>query len=214
MKRIDAILHHPLFTQTLTRLEALEADRMYCHHGLPHLLDTARIAYILQCEEYKQQPCALPPLPAEQIYAAALLHDIGRVRQYEEGIPHETAGLPLAKQILSECDFDEEEQTMILSAIRFHRSLPPSADTAVNSNPDITDSFHYKKPIKLSNQIEQSKQTKQFEQTGRSKQVLKSADHLRALLRHADDLSRCCFCCPSSETCYWSNEKKNSSILW
>ncbi|MFR8336649.1 MAG: HD domain-containing protein [Eisenbergiella massiliensis] len=36
----------------------------------------------------------------ELIYAAALLHDCGRFRQYEDSTPHELAGAQLAEEIL------------------------------------------------------------------------------------------------------------------
>ena len=44
MRRVNALLHHPRFTAALSELEALEEDRIFCRHGLPHLLDVARVA--------------------------------------------------------------------------------------------------------------------------------------------------------------------------
>ena len=41
----------------------------------------------------------------ELIYCAALLHDIGRARQYEDGTPHDEAGAAIAGQILNELGF-------------------------------------------------------------------------------------------------------------
>ena len=61
------------------------------------------------------------------IYAAAVLHDIGKVLQYEEGIPHEITGEKIAAEILDglagENAFSETEKAMILTAIRGHRKL-------------------------------------------------------------------------------------------
>ena len=37
----------------------------------------------------------------ELIYCTALLHDIGRIRQYMDGTPHDEAGVQIAEQILS-----------------------------------------------------------------------------------------------------------------
>ena len=66
------------------------------------------------------------------IYAAAILHDIGKGRQYEEGIPHETASADLAEQILADMPaklaFTSEEQQQILTAIRGHRRLRCDAE--------------------------------------------------------------------------------------
>ena len=77
-------------------------------------MDTARIAYIINLERSLN-------LDKVIIYAAALLHDIGKWRQYEEGISHEAASCVLAKDILSECSFNEKEIMQILDAISGHR---------------------------------------------------------------------------------------------
>ena len=55
------------------------------------------------------------------IYAIGLLHDIGRVKQYEEGIPHDEASVMMAKEILESTDFTEDEKKLILSGIDSHR---------------------------------------------------------------------------------------------
>ena len=71
------------------------------------------------------QKAGLNELEREQLYYGALLHDIGKSRQYEEGIPHETASAALAERILSDMPsdlaFTAEEQLQILTAIRGHR---------------------------------------------------------------------------------------------
>ena len=45
------ITDNPTFIEKLDRIEELERDRIYCGHGLGHLLDVARIAYIYNLEE-------------------------------------------------------------------------------------------------------------------------------------------------------------------
>lgn len=119
MERVNKLLHHPDFIKNLNHLEALEINRIYCHHGLSHLLDVARIACLLQYKKIDSSP--IVSFSDEIVYASALLHDIGRVLQYEQNIPHETAGLSLAKQILQDCNFTISEQDLILDAIQFHR---------------------------------------------------------------------------------------------
>ena len=47
----------------------------------------------------------------EVIYAAAFMHDIGRIDQIEKGIPHEMAGAALCDRILPDCGFAKEEST-------------------------------------------------------------------------------------------------------
>ena len=120
MKRVNAIYRHPLYQTYYRRLEEAEQVRIFCRHQMTHLMDVARIAYIRSLEEGLG-------LDREVIYAAAVLHDIGKVLQYEEGIPHEITGEKIAAEILDglagENAFSETEKTMILTAIRGHRKL-------------------------------------------------------------------------------------------
>lgn len=95
-------------------MDRLEADRRFCRHGMQHLIDTARLAYLFALESSAD-------LPKDVIYAAALLHDIGRAEQYRNGTPHDVAGCAAAEPILAECGFAEEERDMILTAIGSHR---------------------------------------------------------------------------------------------
>ena len=47
MQRIQAILSHPRLCESLHPIQELERERIYCKHGLPHLLDVARIASLM-----------------------------------------------------------------------------------------------------------------------------------------------------------------------
>lgn len=115
MKRVNNILAHPLFQQHMEQNEAAEQDRIFCRHDMGHLLDVARIAMILNLEEGLG-------LEKEILYGAALLHDIGRHEQYENGTPHEEAGARIAPAILGECGYNEKETDVIVGAIRMHRT--------------------------------------------------------------------------------------------
>lgn len=115
MKRVNAIVHHPVFADRLKRLETLEAERIFCRHDFPHLLDVARMMWIAVLEQQI-------PVDREVVYAAALLHDIGRADQLERGIPHDQAGAELAAQILPEAGFTPEETREIIRAILAHRT--------------------------------------------------------------------------------------------
>lgn len=112
---MNQILKHAVYQEEMEKIKQWEKDRIYCKHGLSHQLDVARIAYLISLEEKIN-------LDKRLIYAAALLHDIGRGRQYEEGISHEKASIGLAKQILQDCAFIEEERKLILAAIEEHRT--------------------------------------------------------------------------------------------
>lgn len=109
MKRVNAVLENELFRRALAKIEACEEGRVFCRHGLPHLLDTARIMSILALKEGKA-------LPQEEIYACALLHDIGR----ESGAEHASKSAALAEKILPQCGFDEKECARICGAIAEH----------------------------------------------------------------------------------------------
>lgn len=125
MKRVNAILKTALYRRCYARLEELEKNRRFCRHQMPHLLDVARIAYILNMEQELG-------LEKEMIYAAAVLHDIGKAKQYENGTPHEQSGEKIASEILDllpgDAAFSEEEKGMILTAIRGHRKLRENAE--------------------------------------------------------------------------------------
>lgn len=93
MDRVNAILKHKTYRKYYDQIEKIEKDRIFCRHQMPHLLDVARIAYITNLERNLGYD-------REVIYAAAILHDIGKSFQYEERIPHEIAGEKVASEIL------------------------------------------------------------------------------------------------------------------
>lgn len=115
MERIDEILNHDLFIEHMQLNDAAEADRSFCRHNMGHLLDVARIAMILNLEEGLG-------ISKDLLYGAALLHDIGRHVQYEDGTPHELASAEIAPHILRDCGYDKNETDVILMAIRLHRT--------------------------------------------------------------------------------------------
>lgn len=115
MKRVNEIIQHPLFRDRLERLRILESERVFCRHDVPHLLDVARLMWIVVLEQQL-------PLDREVVYAAALLHDLGRVDQMERGVPHDQASAELASQILPEAGFLPKEIQQIAQAILAHRT--------------------------------------------------------------------------------------------
>ena len=121
MERIEKLIRHPLWREALDGIEAAEADRVFCRHGLSHLLDVARLAYIENLERGLG-------LSKETVYAAALLHDIGREEQYAQGVPHHEGSVRLAEPILGDCGFSAAETAEILRAIGGHRTAETAAD--------------------------------------------------------------------------------------
>ncbi len=114
MQRINCILNDPDFNTYLDKNARSELSRIYCVHDRTHALDVARIAYILNLEQRLG-------LDKETIYAAALLHDIGRWLEYENGEDHAKASARLAEPILHSCGFTAAEGRMITNAIKSHR---------------------------------------------------------------------------------------------
>lgn len=116
MKRCDNILNHKYYIECMEKIKKYERERIYCLHDFAHSMDTARIMYIKSLEDSIK-------IKKEIIYASAILHDVGRVGQYEGNIPHDTAACEISKKILPECGFDEEECEMIVRAISEHREV-------------------------------------------------------------------------------------------
>ena len=114
MERVNAICRHPLWRDSVRQIAHLERDRQFCRHDLVHFLDVARLAYIENLERGLG-------VDKELIYAAALLHDIGRHLQYTRNIPHDQASAQLAEVILTDCGFSQAERTEVEDAILQHR---------------------------------------------------------------------------------------------
>lgn len=135
MERINSILKNKIYKEYLQRIEKYEQDREFCRHDMTHFLDVCRLAEILHLQEslaaFEQNiqegkdskgRFQIPDIDKELIYAAGLLHDIGRWQEYEEGIRHEIASADLAPEILRECGFEQAEIKEICLAIINHRN--------------------------------------------------------------------------------------------
>lgn len=183
MKRVERIRNHPLYISNQQRIDEMEVNRIFCCHGVNHSLDVARILYILVLEQGFSYD-------KDIIYATALLHDIGRGLQYEENVSHHEAGARMAKDILRDCDFNEDEIAMITHAIAGHHMgrtySEYSNDNELQHCP-----------------ISQSDCGKQDDDS-----------MFTDLFYKADKLSRNCFDCKASEECYWEQEKRNLQIKY
>lgn len=120
MERYHNIVEHVLFREYMVKIKELEKDRIYCCHGVEHLIDVARIAYIINLEQGLNYS-------KDVIYGAAFLHDLGKPEQYEKMIPHEITGAAKAVTVLKDCGYKEEEIGEIERAITDHRRGPKEA---------------------------------------------------------------------------------------
>lgn len=114
MNRLSYITNHPEYQRAYRQIRDSEKGRIFCPHDTEHFLAVSRIAYILVLEEQLS-------VKKDVIYAAGFLHDIGRGKQYAEGIPHEEAGISIAADILSDSPYDMKERETILLLLGSHR---------------------------------------------------------------------------------------------
>ncbi len=126
MERIDAIVRDHLFRECLDKNRATEENREFCKHDMQHFVDVARITYILLLESdalvsFCQDNKLDLQAAKEVVYAAGILHDIGRWHQYETGEDHWIIGAELAGEILERAGFSPQEIRIITRAIREHR---------------------------------------------------------------------------------------------
>ena len=198
---MEKLLRETEYLNYIEKLERLEADRVFCRHGLSHLLDTARIAWIRVLEaqasrcglsgepegtqERPVSSCGEEALPEKEIvYLTALLHDLGRIQEYEEGVPHQRAGASLARQLLCRIGYPQKKTELIAAAIEGHRGgmkrRAPEAD----------------------------RENRGVEAPGQND----APEPLRQLLYWADKRSRNCFCCGARAECKWEPEKRNRGI--
>lgn len=180
MPRIHRILNNDKFNYYMDAIARLEKDRLFCGHDMDHLLSVARMMYIINLEEGLD-------LDKELIYSVALIHDLGRVDEYEKGIDHHTASSNIAEDLMKDADFSDEEIKMAQYAIKNHRTnrqgeLICESDEEtlpLGGGMDMTD-----RTISLSN-----------------------------LLRYVDKKSRLCYLCDARNMCKWNEEKKNKKLF-
>jgi len=113
VNRVDNIAADKEYRECLRRIAAYEKEREFCLHDYGHFLDVARLACIISMEEGLS-------LPKPLIYAAALLHDIGRADEYESGRPHDEMSVKRAGPILERSGFSPDEAGLIVDAIGQH----------------------------------------------------------------------------------------------
>jgi len=115
LKNTNLLYQNKAFQAYLEKIKNCEIKRQFCRHDIAHFLAVARIATIKTIE-------AGFNFSRDLIYTTALLHDIGRFVQYQDKTPHEIASYQLAISLLESLDYTDDENKLILDAIRNHRN--------------------------------------------------------------------------------------------
>lgn len=129
MKRVELLMNDVLYNQYLQRNMEEEKEPKYCQHDIRHHIDVARITYILVLEHndlnyFVQEHGLTGRLAAKEvIYAAGLLHDIGKWQEYKAGVDHASFGAKLAREILPRAFFNSKEVELIARAVYEHRNI-------------------------------------------------------------------------------------------
>lgn len=127
MKYVERLIRSQTFLDIQKQLDKQEQTRRFCKHGLDHSLDVARIAQLMNLElGFLQEK--------EEIYLSALLHDLGRVEEYESGIPHQSASFETAKKLLEEIQYPIHLWEPILQRVLEHRHLNISNEEITKDN--------------------------------------------------------------------------------
>ena len=121
MDRVNAILANEEYKDWMEQIRTSEKERRFCCHGIDHCLDVARIGMLMNREE----KLGLEP---ELIYAAALLHDIGRAVSYQTSEEHHLASVRNSRSILLATGFSGKETELILEAISKHNTTGKEAE--------------------------------------------------------------------------------------
>ena len=109
----ERLLNSQLYQSKLQKLCSYEADRIYCRHDLAHFREVGRIAGVVARENKLV-------FSQDLIDTCALLHDMGRVEQFESGISHEKASVAFAREILLYLGCEEDYICTVCDAIAHH----------------------------------------------------------------------------------------------
>lgn len=214
MPRVDVLVRSAAFRRALAAIEEAERERPWCRHGLAHLLDVARIAWIDALEHGL-------PLSKDVVYAAALLHDIGRAAQYACGEPHDAAGCRLAAEMLDELPaalrYAADERACIVEAVAGHRGEAADCPRAAGvGDASAVDGIVASDVEMVSAAVPAATAVGGADAHAGSVEAVSpvptEAAALAAVIRTADKASRSCWACAARATCHWPEEAMNLSI--
>ncbi len=151
---------------------------------------------------YDEKNCGML-ISKDLIYFTSLLHDIGRVFEYENGTSHDEASALIAAEFLKKSMFSEIQKKLILDCIRGHRG-GYGANTYLRGDRS-TDLVFDKCDVENCDTNDIKKRTENYNDY--SKRFIE-------IFKRSDKESRMCFNCKAYDDCYWSEEKKNHTIKY
>jgi len=125
MDRINLLLRSSLYRDYSGMVEEKEKDRVFCKHGFSHSLEVARLCWIFLLENGLAYV-------RDVVYAAALLHDLGRCQEDNNATAataaiaaatacHAVRSARLAEPLLADAGYSLPERKLITDAIADHR---------------------------------------------------------------------------------------------
>lgn len=129
MKRIDLLVNDSLYNEYMQRNALEEKELGLCLHGIKPHFEIAHLTLKLMLENnevdlfMEENGLGSHTAAAEVIYAAGLLHDIGRWKEYRDWEEHTPYSAKLARAILPRALFTSDEIEIICCAINEHRSI-------------------------------------------------------------------------------------------
>ena len=133
LERVEKIKNDLFYLKCLSLNDLKERGRQFCRHDYQHMVLVSEISYKMIMEDQGMERFIINEgltgfsQARDIIYAAGLLHDIGRWRQYENGDDHALAGADMSIAVLERAGFTPKEIQITTRAIGEHRRAGPGA---------------------------------------------------------------------------------------
>lgn len=129
MKRIGLLLQDSLYNEYLQRNVLEEMEHQFCRHDINHLFAVAQMTFSLMLNNndgeifLEETGTDSQAAAKEVIYAAGLLHDIGKWKEYRDGEDSAACSARLSRAILPRALFTPDEIAIICRAIGEQRNI-------------------------------------------------------------------------------------------
>ncbi len=188
MKYTEKLLKHPEFQKIQEEITESEQDRIYCRHEISHALDVCRIAWIMYLETY-----VFHKKDGDSPEKLSSVKD----QIYVAGLLHD---IGRARQYATG-EHHAAAGKRIADRILTDIDYPVEwKETALN----IITEHHGRRENNVCYKTDMAEGLP-FDEI---------QENIAVFIRHADHLSRNCFCCASADSCKWKEEERNRTILF